>query len=108
MTVRRQFPDRRRPDWNDMNKPAFLALGAAQAAIPVYGFVVKNTYPHDPQAFTQGLFFKDGQLYETTGQTGQSSLRRVDLKPARCCRRRIWPPNTSAKDRRPSATPSSA
>jgi glutamine cyclotransferase len=54
--------------------------GAAQAAIPVYGFVVKHTYPHDPQAFTQGLFFRDGQLYETTGRKGTSSLRKVDLK----------------------------
>jgi glutaminyl-peptide cyclotransferase len=53
---------------------------SAQGAIPVYGFVVKNAYPHDPQAFTQGLFFKDGHLFETTGQKGQSSLRRVDLK----------------------------
>ena len=61
---------------------AALLAGAnfAQAAIPVYGFVVKNTYPHDPQAFTQGLFIKDGQLFESTGQKGQSSLRRVDLK----------------------------
>jgi glutaminyl-peptide cyclotransferase len=55
-------------------------VNLAQAAIPVYGFVVKNSYPHDPQAFTQGLFVKDGQLYETTGQKGQSSLRKVDLK----------------------------
>lgn len=53
---------------------------AAVAAIPVYGFIVKNTYPHDPQAFTQGLFFRDGQLYETTGIIGRSTLRRVDLK----------------------------
>ena len=50
------------------------------ASIPVYGFFVKNTYPHDPQAFTQGLFFKDGHLYESTGQKGHSSLRKVDLK----------------------------
>ena len=70
-----------------MNKSAsfllaamLLGASAAQAAIPVYGYVVKNTYPHDPQAFTQGLFFKDGHLYESTGQKGQSSLRRVDLK----------------------------
>lgn len=56
-----------------------LAGGAAQAAIPVYGFMVKNTYPHDPQAFTQGLFFKDGYLYETTGLQGHSTLRKVDL-----------------------------
>jgi glutamine cyclotransferase len=62
---------------------ALLGAGAApvaQAALPVYGFVVKNTYPHDPAAFTQGLFFHDGQLYESTGQKGQSTLRKVDLK----------------------------
>jgi glutamine cyclotransferase len=59
---------------------ANAVAGAAQAAIPVYGFFVKNTYPHDPQAFTQGLFFRDGQLYETTGRKGRSSLRKVDLK----------------------------
>jgi glutaminyl-peptide cyclotransferase len=59
---------------------ALVGATAAQAAIPIYGFVVKNTYPHDPQAFTQGLFFKDGHLYESTGQKGQSSLRKVDLK----------------------------
>lgn len=51
----------------------------AHAAVPVYRFVVKNTYPHDPQAFTQGLFFKDGFLYESTGVKGQSSVRKVDL-----------------------------
>jgi glutaminyl-peptide cyclotransferase len=59
---------------------AFAGVNLAHAAIPVYGFVVKNSYPHDPQAFTQGLFVKDGQLYETTGQKGQSTLRKVDLK----------------------------
>jgi glutaminyl-peptide cyclotransferase len=58
----------------------FAGANLAQAAVPVYGFVVKNTYPHDPQAFTQGLFIKDGQLYESTGQKGQSSMRKVDLK----------------------------
>jgi glutaminyl-peptide cyclotransferase len=58
---------------------SLFACGVAQAAIPVYGFMVKNTYPHDPQAFTQGLFFKDGHLYETTGLQGRSSLRKVDL-----------------------------
>lgn len=59
---------------------AGCASTAAVAAIPVYGFIVKNTYPHDPQAFTQGLFFRDGQLYETTGIIGRSTLRRVELK----------------------------
>jgi glutamine cyclotransferase len=54
--------------------------GAAQAAIPVYGFFVKNTYPHDTDAFTQGLFFTDGILYESTGLNGKSSVRKTDLK----------------------------
>jgi glutamine cyclotransferase len=53
--------------------------GTASAAIPVYGFIVKNTYPHDPQAFTQGLFYRDGFLYESTGLQGQSSVRKVEL-----------------------------
>lgn len=56
------------------------AAGAAQAAIPVYGFIVKNSYPHDPDAFTQGLFYADGVLYESTGLNGKSSVRKTDLK----------------------------
>jgi glutaminyl-peptide cyclotransferase len=56
-----------------------LAATTAQAAIPLYGFMVKNTYPHDPQAFTQGLSIRDGYLYETTGMNGRSSLRKVEL-----------------------------
>lgn len=36
-------------------------------------------YPHDPRAFTQGLVFHDGELYEGTGRYGASSIRRVDL-----------------------------
>jgi len=60
---------------------ALCAVAAnAQAALPIYGFVVKNTYPHDPQAFTQGLFFRDGHLYESTGLNGQSTIRKVELK----------------------------
>ena len=40
---------------------------------------VVNSWPHDPQAFTQGLVFRDGYLYESTGLYGKSGLRRVDL-----------------------------
>lgn len=47
---------------------------------PVYGYTVVRAYPHDHAAFTQGLAFDDkGTLYESTGQRGQSSLRRVEL-----------------------------
>jgi glutamine cyclotransferase len=44
-----------------------------------YQLEVLNTYPHDPNAFTQGLIWHDGSLYESTGQRGQSTLREVDL-----------------------------
>lgn len=40
---------------------------------------VVNIFPHDPKAFTQGLVFEDGYLYEGTGLRGRSTLRRVDL-----------------------------
>lgn len=43
------------------------------------GYSVKAEYPHDTTAFTQGLFWHDGHLYEGTGQYGQSRVARVDL-----------------------------
>ena len=46
----------------------------------MYTFKVVNVFPHDPQAFTQGLFFRDGFLYEGTGLNGRSSLRKVRLE----------------------------
>ncbi len=46
----------------------------------VYTYKVINRYPHDPHAFTQGLEFYKGQLYEGTGRYGISELRKVDLK----------------------------
>jgi len=45
-----------------------------------YTYTVVNVYPHDQTAFTQGLVFEDGTLYEGTGLWGQSSLRRVELE----------------------------
>jgi glutaminyl-peptide cyclotransferase len=44
-----------------------------------WGYRVVNTYPHDANAFTQGLVIADGVMYESTGQLGRSSLRRVDI-----------------------------
>ena len=44
-----------------------------------YTYRVVNTYPHDSNAFTQGLVWDDGIVYEGTGLNGRSSLRRVDL-----------------------------
>ena len=46
---------------------------------PIFDYEVVETYPHDPEAYTQGLQYVDGELYEGTGLLGRSSLRRVDL-----------------------------
>ena len=49
-------------------------------ATPVQTYRIKNTYPHDSSAFTQGLVYSDGILYESTGLRGRSSVRRVTLE----------------------------
>ncbi len=65
---------------------AAAANNAAQAAEPapaIYNYRIVNTYPHDPRAFTQGLFYLNGVLYESTGQVGQSTIRRVHFEDGR-------------------------
>ena len=70
-----------------------LALGAGTCSLPsnsspeliagaprVDTFRVVNTYPHDPAAYTQGLLYRDGFLFESTGLNGQSTLRKVKLE----------------------------
>ena len=52
----------------------------APTPIPIDSYRVINRYPHDPGAFTEGLVFSNGNLYESTGLLGRSSLRRVDLQ----------------------------
>jgi glutaminyl-peptide cyclotransferase len=47
---------------------------------PQYTFKIVHTFPHDSNAFTQGLEFHDGYLYESTGLEGRSSLRKVRLE----------------------------
>jgi glutamine cyclotransferase len=54
------------------------ALAAGQNA-PVRSYKVIATYPHDPKAFTEGLQYINGVLYEGTGLNGSSSIRKVDL-----------------------------
>jgi glutaminyl-peptide cyclotransferase len=53
---------------------------AVPAGIPQYGYEVVHTYPHDPNAFTEGLFYDGGFLYESTGLEGHSSVRKVRLE----------------------------
>lgn len=52
---------------------------SSASSAPVYGYQVVRSYPHDPGAFTQGLVFHDGYLYEGTGLNGRSSIRKVRL-----------------------------
>jgi glutaminyl-peptide cyclotransferase len=58
------------------------APDARQTSRPVtaYGYRIVHTYPHDPDAYTQGLLFRDGYLYESTGLNEHSSLRKVTLE----------------------------
>ncbi len=65
---------------------AILAV-AASFAFAADGYRVVHTYPHDPQAYTQGLLYEDGFLYESTGLNGRSSLRMVDLETGRVLQR---------------------
>ncbi|MGA0934036.1 MAG: glutaminyl-peptide cyclotransferase [Pseudohongiellaceae bacterium] len=53
---------------------------AADESFKVYGYEIVKTYPHDDNAFTQGLVIHDGKLYESTGRNGQSGIRLVDLE----------------------------
>ncbi len=58
------------------NTPSNTSSGTP--AVPRFGYEVVNTWPHDSQAYTQGLVFQNGRLLESTGQEGKSSLRLVE------------------------------
>ncbi|MGH6877770.1 MAG: glutaminyl-peptide cyclotransferase [Rhizomicrobium sp.] len=69
-----------------------LVPGVAQAQLPVVQVEVVKIWPHDPHAFTEGLFFRDGILYESTGLEGQSTIRAEDLASGRVLRSVAIPP----------------
>lgn len=67
-----------------------LALSACSASaqqVKTYGFKVEASFPHDVSSYTQGLFFHDGVLYESAGQYGESSFRKVDLGTGKVLKR---------------------
>lgn len=66
------------------------ALHAA-STIPVYGYTVVRSFPHDTGAYTEGLFYQDGYLYESTGELGESSVRKVDLDSGETVQRHNLP-----------------
>ena len=58
------------------------------ASLPIYTYQVVRVYPHDPAAFTQGLQYFDGVLYEGTGLNGRSSIRKVKLETGEVLQKR--------------------
>lgn len=73
------------PEMRILSKIALSALclllcACSGAQVKQYRVKVLQEYPHDRDAYTQGLFFHNGTLYETTGQYGSSTLRTVDLE----------------------------
>ncbi len=71
---------------------------ALPAELPVQRVTVVRAYPHDTDAFTEGLFWHEGRLFESTGLNGKSSLREVRLADGeRCCAGAICRPACSAR-----------
>ncbi len=69
-----------------------VSLVAAFAQPPQYGYQVVHVYPHDRDAFTQGLEFRAGFLYEATGLNGRSTLRKVKLETGEVLQQTSLPP----------------
>jgi len=72
--------------------PPPAAVRETQAVGSVYGYEVVREYPHDADAYTQGLIYLDGFLYESTGITGRSSLRKVRLETGEVIQQRAVNP----------------
>lgn len=68
------------------------AVQAPATGLPTYGYTVVRTYPHDPNAFTQGLQYLDGVIYEGTGLNGRSSVRRVKFETGEVLQQRATRP----------------
>ena len=66
---------------------SLILFSCADASVKVYKLEVVAEYPHDTQSYTQGLFFHDGQLYESTGQNGKSTFRKVELQTGKPLKR---------------------
>ena len=77
-----------------MLAPLLLDTCAAAHAgdIPIDGYRIVHVYPHDTSAYTEGLFFKDGYLYESTGEAGESTVRKVQLDTGKVLQRHALPP----------------
>lgn len=76
---------------------ASTPASAASAPVPYLEYDIIRVYPHDRAAFTQGLLYRDGYLYESSGLQGQSSLRQVEIETGRVVREVRVPPQHFAE-----------
>lgn len=65
----------------------FMLLSCGDKAVKEYNVEVVAKYPHDTQSYTQGLFFQDGQMYESTGIKGKSTFRKIELETGNSLKR---------------------
>ncbi len=66
---------------------AVLVSFQCSAQLKSYRIEVLKEYPHDVTSYTQGLFFHDGQMYESTGVAGESTFRKVDMETGKPLRK---------------------
>ena len=66
---------------------SFLLVSCSGASVRHYRLEVVDQFPHDTESYTQGLFFHKGQMYETTGLNGKSTLRKVDINTGKPLKR---------------------
>jgi glutaminyl-peptide cyclotransferase len=71
-------------------RPGFAAWQSG-ASVPTFGYTIVHTYPHDRDAFTQGLQVVDGVFYEGTGRNGHSSIRKVKIDTGEVLQKRDVP-----------------
>jgi glutamine cyclotransferase len=78
-------------DEKDAETADTVGVSISSDMTPIYGVEVKDSYPHDPAAFTQGLIAEGDYFYEGTGLNGQSTIRKVEIETGEVVMRRDIP-----------------
>ncbi len=83
----------------NVSKPAATSSPSqsTSSGVPVSTYEVVNTFKHDSKAFTEGLFFLNGFLYESVGLVGKSSLRKVEIESGKVLQKYDVPRNIFAE-----------
>ncbi len=65
----------------------FMLISCTEPKVKEYRLEVVAEYPHDTDSYTQGLFFHEGEMYESTGQYGKSTFRKVEIETGKALKR---------------------